>query len=116
MIGARAGRLTFRRVFPRALRLLLTLLAVVLVGFYGAASAAKQPRSGWAFNRLPVFVNLGPEDVRDRSLRAVSAVAHADGVAASAARAELVRLGGAALPHVLPRLDGLEPGARGRVA
>jgi peptide/nickel transport system permease protein len=115
MIGARAGRLTFRRVFPRALRLLLTLLAVVLVGFYGAASSAKQPRSGWAFTHLPVFVNLGPEDVRDRSLVAVRAIA-SGGEQAGTARAELLRLGGAALPHVLPRLDSLEPSARGRVA
>jgi len=34
MNDAPAGKLTFRRVFPRFLRLLLTLLAVALVGFY----------------------------------------------------------------------------------
>jgi peptide/nickel transport system permease protein len=116
MIGARPGRLTFRRVFPRGLRLLLTLVAVVLVGFYGAASGARQAQSGWGFRHLPVFVNLNPQDVRDRALRAVRAAAQDDGPAARGARAELLRLGGSALPHVLPRLDGLEPRARGRVA
>jgi peptide/nickel transport system permease protein len=116
MTEAPAGKLTFRRVFPRFLRLLLTLLAVVLVGFYGAANAAKRPGSGWAFKRLPVFVNLAPEDVRDRALRAMRGAAREDGPEAAAARAELLRLGGAALPHVLQKLDSLEPNARGRVA
>src|SRR6185436_15276102 len=102
MTGARAGKLTFRRVFPRLLRLLLTLLAVVLVGFYGAANGAKQPGSGWAFKRLPVFVNLAPADVRERAFRAMRAAAKEDGPEAAQARAELLRLGGAALPHVLP--------------
>ena len=116
MIGARAGRLTFRRVFPRFLRLLLTLLAVLIAGFYGAANGAKRADSGWAFKELPVFVNLNPIDVRERAARAMRAVARDDGPEAARARAELLRLGGAALPHVLPRLDSLEPSARGRVA
>ena len=116
MIGARAGRLTFRRVFPRFLRLLLTLLAVLIAGFYGAANGAKRADSGWAFKGLPVFVNLNPIDVRERAARAMRAVARDDGPEAARARAELLRLGGAALPHVLPRLDSLEPSARGRVA
>jgi peptide/nickel transport system permease protein len=113
---ARAGRLTFRRVFPRFLRLLLTLLAVLLAGFYGAANGAKRPSSVWAFKQLPVFVNPAPSDVRDRAVRAMRATAKAEGPEAARARAELLRLGGAALPHVLPQLDSLEPSARGRVA
>ena len=116
MTLARAGKLTFRRVFPRLLRLLLTLVAVMLVGFYGAANGAKRPGSGWAFKQLPVFVNLAPADVRERAVRALRAAAKDDGPEAVRARAELLRLGGAALPHVLPQLDSLEPGARGRVA
>jgi hypothetical protein len=43
-------------------------------------------------------------------------VASLDDASAEPARRELVRLGGAALPHLLPRLDSLEPTARGRVA
>ena len=116
MTDAPAGKLTFRRVFPRFLRLLLTLLAVVLVGFYGAANGAKRPGSGWAFKQLPVFVNLAPQDVRDRAARAMRDAAREEGPQARAARAELLRLGGAALPHVLQKLDSLEPRARGRVA
>lgn len=116
MISARAGRLTFRRVFPRAMRLLLTFVAVALVGFYGAAQAARRADSAWPFGHLPVFFNLAPEDVRSRSLSAMRVAAEPDGHAALAARSELLRLGGAALPHLLPRLDSLEPGARGRVA
>lgn len=116
MIRARAGRLTFRRVFPRLVRLLLTLSAVVLVGFYGAANAAKRPGSGWAYGSLPVFVNLAPHDVRDLSLEAMRAIARGDGEDADRGRAELLRLGAAALPIVLPKLDSLEPSARGKVA
>jgi peptide/nickel transport system permease protein len=116
MIRARAGRMTFRRVFPRLLRLLLTVCAVVVVGFYGAANAAKRPDSGWPFRALPVFLNLAPEDVRGRALAAMRAVAREDARNAERGSVELLRLGGAALPHVLPQLDSLEPAARGRVA
>lgn len=116
MVFARAGRLTFRRVFPRLLRLLLTLTAVVLVGFYGAANAAKRPGSGWAFKQLPLFVNPEPQDVRSRALTAMRVVAREDGPETERAKLELLRLGGAALPHLLPQLDSLEPSARGRVA
>jgi peptide/nickel transport system permease protein len=116
MFRAPPGKLTFRRIFPRLLRLFLTLLAVVLAGFYGAANSARQPNSGWAFGGLPVFFNLAPQDVRDRALQAMRRAAAEDGAEATRARSELLRLGGAALPHVLPRLDSLEPKARGRVA
>lgn len=116
MMGACAGRLTFRRFFPRLLRLSLTLSAVVLVGFYGAAKGAARPGSGWAFQHLPLFVNVAPQDVRARALSAMRAVAREDGPPAQRGASELLRLGGAALPHVLPFLDTLEPRARGRVA
>jgi hypothetical protein len=116
MIWARAGKLTFRRLFARALRLLLTMLAVGLLGFYGVARAAQRIDSTWPYRALPLFVNPQPQDVRDRALVAMRSAALPDGPVAERARAELLRLGGAALPHVLPRLDSLEPGARGRVA
>jgi peptide/nickel transport system permease protein len=105
---------TLRRAFPRALRLVLTLIAVLAVGFYGAARSARQQPS-WRFAHLPVFVNRAPIDVRDRALGALRLAGGTDD-AARAAQRELVRLGGAALPHVLPRMDSLEPVARGRVA
>jgi peptide/nickel transport system permease protein len=115
-MSAGAGRLTFRRIFPRAMRLLLTFVAVALVGFYGAAKAARSASSTWPFGQLPVFFNPAPQDVRSRALSAMRLAAEPDGPAALAARSELLRLGGAALPHVLPLLDSLEPNARGRVA
>lgn len=67
------------------------------------------------FVDLPRFVNPAPRDVRARADEAVRVIA-AGGEDADAARAELVRLGGAALPHVLAELDALPPEPRTRVA
>ena len=54
-------------------------------------------------------------DVRSRAEDAVGhLVANDDDAALSAHR--LARLGGAALPYVVPELDNLPPAARGRVA
>jgi ABC-type dipeptide/oligopeptide/nickel transport system permease component len=64
---------------------------------------------------LPRFVNVAPRDVRQRAAQAMAALADGSD-RADAARAELVRLGGAALPHVLPALDALAPDPRARVA
>jgi peptide/nickel transport system permease protein len=63
---------------------------------------------------LPLFVNLQPRDVRALSMQAVGDIA--EGRNAAAAEQLLVRLGGAALPFVLPQLDALGPDARGRLA
>lgn len=67
------------------------------------------------FLDLPRFFNLAPLDAAARADAAVKAIA-AGGPDAEAARRELVRLGGAALPHVLPRLDALDQGPRAKVA
>jgi len=67
------------------------------------------------FLDLPRFVNLAPVDVRIRSARAVRAVAE-DSEDADEGRRELARLGGAALPYVLPRFDSLPPEQRTRLA
>jgi peptide/nickel transport system permease protein len=64
---------------------------------------------------VPLLVNLEPRNARDLTLAAVQAVARG-GPDSAAGAAELERLGGAALPHVLGTLDALEPVARGRVA
>jgi hypothetical protein len=63
-----------------------------------------------------VFLNLAPRDVRSHALAAMHDAASDDVQEAERGRRELLRLGGAALPHVLPQLDSLEPRARGRVA
>jgi peptide/nickel transport system permease protein len=64
---------------------------------------------------LPRFFNPEPRGIRERAATVVESVARQD-AQSERARAELVRLGGAALPHVLPQLDALDPFARGRVA
>ncbi|WP_437758292.1 ABC transporter permease subunit [Sorangium sp. So ce1389] len=69
------------------------------------------------FLDLPRFINLDPRDVRLRALDAARAIADGgdDAAAVGAAADELRRLGGAALPHILP-LDALAPEPRTRVA
>lgn len=67
------------------------------------------------FLDLPRFVNFAPVDVRLRAERAAQAVAEG-GADAEAGRRELERLGGAALPYVLPRFDTLPPDQRTRLA
>ena len=67
------------------------------------------------FLDLPRFVNLAPKDVTARAATAILAIADSeeeDEVAAG----ELARLGGAALPHVIPALDALSPDRRSKVA
>lgn len=62
---------------------------------------------------LPRLLNFAPADVAVHAPTLVERVALAgDAEAAS----ELVRLGGAALPHILPTWDGFAPEARARVA
>lgn len=67
------------------------------------------------FLDLPRLFNANPRDLRARVDAIVAHVVAGDR-AADDARAELVRLGGAALPYLLPRLDGLDPQSRARVA
>lgn len=67
------------------------------------------------FLDLPRFLNAAPVDVRTRTLQAIRDVAEG-GPDAPAAEAELARLGGAALPHVIGALDSFDPERRVRVA
>ncbi|HEY2516142.1 MAG TPA: ABC transporter permease subunit [Polyangiaceae bacterium] len=64
---------------------------------------------------LPAFFHSSPNDVRQRAEQAVRHIA-ADDASAPLAAHGLARLGGAALPYVLPELDHLAPVVRGRVA
>ena len=65
------------------------------------------------FVDLPRFVNTDPQDVRTRAKKAVARLAASDDRASAE---ELRRLGGAALPYVIPVLEALAPEARGNVA
>ncbi len=86
------------------------------IGWAPAAEPGLDPSSArQRLEKLPRFFNPDPENVRDLANRAVQRIA-AGGPGARAAGTELARLGGAALPHILPKLDALPPGGRGRVA
>src|SRR5690242_9093224 len=67
------------------------------------------------FLDLPRFINVAPIGIEERVAAAVSAIVD-DTPLAPSSQKELVRLGGAALPYVLPRLDSLAPAPRARVA
>jgi peptide/nickel transport system permease protein len=119
-----------RHALRRLLWALPTLLATSLVLFFvttlapdpmrtktpGAPSGPEVDQARRArFLDLPRVLNLAPEDVRSRAAAAMAHVAAADAESESSAQ-ELRRLGGAALPYVLPALEALEPDARRRVA
>ena len=80
-----------------------------------AAFDAVEERRRERFLDLPRFFNPQPEDVRVRANEAMDHIV-ADDADAKLAAHRLARLGGAALPYVLPRLDNMAPAARGRVA
>ena len=79
------------------------------------ATSPAEPTRRARFLDLPRFVNQHPVDVHTRAAAALAHVAAGDDQHDRAAR-ELVRLGGAAFPYVLPDLEALEPEARRRVA
>jgi peptide/nickel transport system permease protein len=67
------------------------------------------------FRDLPRFFNKRPRDVQRRVNEELARVSAGDAEARRAI-ATLARLGGAALPILLPRLDSLDPSSRQRVA
>lgn len=67
------------------------------------------------FLDLPRFFNFSPRDVRARATFAVNDIV-GNPEDSEASERELLRLGGAALPYVLPALDTLAPEPRKRVA
>jgi len=79
------------------------------------ASSGHARREQDELRALPRFFNAAPRDARARSTEAAELVARG-GPEAIAAEAELASLGGAALPYVIPKLDGFAPEPRARVA
>jgi ABC-type dipeptide/oligopeptide/nickel transport system permease component len=122
-----------RYALRRVLWSIPTLIATSLVIFFVTTLApepAPQPETGTAsgpgdpgwvearrarFLQLPRLINTSPQDVRSRAREALSHIAAGDDRHAASA-SDLCRLGGAALPDVLPLLETLPPDARGRVA
>lgn len=101
-------RHTVRRVLWIVPTLVFT--SLVLFGFLSTLGAHRGDAA-----RLPRFFQPQPQSVRERADGAVRRIAGEGSEAEDGAR-DLAGLGGAALPHVLPRLDALPPRARGRVA
>lgn len=109
-----------RWALRRILWIVPTLAVISVAAFWVLSLAAEHSdrisaRSASPNRALPRFWNPEPRGVRELARSAVESIARNDAGAAEA-KHELARLGGAALPHVLPRLDALDPGARGRVA
>jgi ABC-type dipeptide/oligopeptide/nickel transport system permease component len=101
-----------RGLLRRVLWLGPTLILVTLVAF-GVLASALPEQAG--VPHLPLYLNPDPRGVEELALHAVARVV-AGGADAAAQADELARLGGAALPFVLPALDTLTPEGRGRVA
>lgn len=67
------------------------------------------------FLDLPRFLNVSPVDVRTRVDECIAHIDRGD-EDADLCEQRLAQIGGAGLPHLLPRLESLAPGPRGRIA
>jgi len=121
-----------RHAFRRLLWVFPSVLGVTLLSFFvlslmpdPVARSTEQWSEAERADRLrrrhldlPRFVNLHPKDARVRTEEAVSTLLSAEpwSTTADNAQRELVRIGGVALPFVLPTLDSLGPEARSRLA
>ena len=102
-----------REALRRILWIVPTLLVITVLAFWAVArTGAATPSEAEV---LPLFVNFEPQSGRERARVAARSIAVDDG-RAEASKATIARLGGAALPHVLPELDTLDPSERSRVA
>lgn len=99
-----------RRALARLLSTALTLAMTSVVALWALSQLSE--RLGQSPG-LPLYFNSAPRNVHDLSLSAMQRLTLSGDLEAER---ELARLGGAALPHVLPRLDALGPSTRGRVA
>lgn len=102
-----------KEALRRLLWLVPTLVVVTVPTFWALSRFADEGPSHRA--PLPLFFNANPPGAKERALKALASVA-SQGEGAKQAERDLVELGGAALPHVLPQFDALDPEARRRVA
>jgi hypothetical protein len=86
------------------------LLHVVVVTLLVFAATGRSSRD----HEVPLFVNSSPIYPGPRAWQLVEKIGRG-GDPDRAAAAELLQLGGAALPHILPKLDSLQPAARKEV-
>lgn len=87
---------------------LLGAASLVLFALLAAGLPAAEERKA-----LPLFFNPAPRGIRDHVAEAVDGLRQGDSPEAADS---LARLGGAALPLVLPELEQLDPPARTRIA
>ncbi len=86
------------------------LLHVVVVTLLVFAATGRSSRG----HEIPLFVNPSPVYPGPRAWQLVETIGRG-GDPNRAAAAELLQLGGSALPHILPKLDSLQPAARTEV-
>lgn len=98
----------------RILWIVPTLFFVSILVFSFLSLTLPEARTGPDGQKAAVFFNPRPDNVRDRALALMKRVAESEGD--EQAMDELATLGGAALPHILPRLDELDPAERARVS
>jgi len=89
-----------------------TVFALTVPSFWLLAKTTDRGRD--LRNELPIFFNPKPEGVRERALASLRHTT--DPRPDDLPVTSLARLGGAALPQVLPLFDALAPDARGRAA
>jgi hypothetical protein len=99
-----------RRALRRLGSLLLTLFVTSLCALWALSALERREP---AARSLPNFFNPAPRSARSLSEAALAALAKQDDATAAL---ELARLGGAALPHLLPRFESLPKLTRERVA
>ncbi|HYO93157.1 MAG TPA: ABC transporter permease subunit [Polyangiaceae bacterium] len=103
-----------RHALGRLLGIVLTLAVTSVLAFSALSSLASALGPPSAGRTLPLFLNTHPPNVHDLARTAVQRIAL--GRDPELGKRELQRLGGAALPHVLPLFDTLNPTRRGEVA
>lgn len=91
----------------RGLWLLVHLVVVTLVVFAVVGRSARD-------RSIPLFLNTNPMHLGHHAWELVETVGRGE-AGSEAAASELLELGGAALPHILPKLDSLEPTSRSQV-
>lgn len=91
----------------RGLWLLVHLVVVTLVVFAVVGRSSRE-------RALPLFINTNPILLGPHAWQLVETVGRGE-AGSEAAASELLELGGSALPHILPKLDSLEPTSRSEV-
>jgi hypothetical protein len=101
-----------REAIRRALWIVPTIFLVSILSFWATNRNAAPPLGEQG---VPLLFNERPVHIATLSWKAALG-AVGEGPEAERARGLLVRLGGAALPHLLPRFDSLSPPERRRLA